>query len=116
MLSVRHSSLVHADLNAISKLEQSSAVRGMVMTTPLATNNCAPHVEGTMKNTPIMSRTVQEGWQCAALLTDVSETNVTSVGGATHLVTFIDEASGNSIVVHMKTQGEVAALLKPHLC
>lgn len=76
---------------------------------------CSLCNQGTMKNTPITTRSHVETLHGAVLRTDMALMNNLSLGGATYFVTFIDEALGYVKAFHMKTKGEATKVLKHHV-
>lgn len=107
-LSVWHSSLAHADRDAIRKMRQNNEVRGKDMTIPLAANTCSSGDEGTMPNTSIKSRAYPLTLAGASIHTRVAEGNVKSIGRAKYFVPFIGEASAPLGACHMKAKVEAA--------
>lgn len=68
-----------------------------------------------MTNTPMKSQNTLERRPGAVMDTVVAERNVPSVDRAKYFVTFSEEAFGRVSACHMKTKGEPAELLKPHI-
>lgn len=68
--------------------------------------------EGNNKEHAMPSRIQVEASPGAVVHTDVTAMNVPSIGGTKFFVTFIDEASVQVTVCHMKKKGKTTELLK----
>lgn len=82
MLSAWHVRLMHADHKKITKVAQSSAVRGLPIIVARFKNNCSPPFEGAVTNAPTRSPTtldIRHIWNGTLLHIDVPKMNAASI-------------------------------------
>jgi len=114
-LDLWHLRLGHADKNAIARMAESGAVRGIDLTEKAQGDVCGPCMEGKMVNPSVLSRTNLSKVPGASIHTDVAHLNVPSLGGAKYFVTFLDEATGHILARPIKRKNEAATELQKYV-
>lgn len=101
-----------ADRRAVKSMVDKDVVRDMDMGRPFALDDRFPCIEGTMTNTPMLSRIQVEARPVMLIQTNIRVTNVPFRGEARPLVTSMDEGTGYVSAFQMKSKSEPAKLLK----
>lgn len=115
VLDIRYQRLAHAERRIIKWMAQKGVGRDKDMCRLSISKDFSAHIQGTMTNTQMKPRRHVKLRSSAVFRTDVAEMNERSLDGAKYLVTYIDESFGFFRAIHMKSNGEVAELLKEHV-